>query len=211
MVKLHIRIKNRTKWLLFSGAGATAGAALANYFSPSAIPGRLQTGYFTLDLVSPLFFAATIGLFFGLAQWSVLRHVHGNNDVRAKDAQQLWIPMTAVGVVTIVLPLLWIYAAQRAWLHIVGLPAMAPGIITLSTAQYVLISKILPGRSWFWRTVIGAVVGAVCGLPVSGFLQHVCYVPSEISYAGTIGLFIGALQSGSIGMLSSPRDGASGT
>ena len=157
------------------------------------------------------FFAAVIGVLFGLAQWSVLRRIHGNNDVRAQDAQQLWIPMTAVGVVTMVLPLLWIYAEQRAWLHIAGLPAMTPSIIILSSAQFILISRILPERSWFWRTMIGAFLGAVCGLPVSVFLQYACYVPSEISYAGTIGLFIGALQSGSIGMLSSPGDSVSGT
>ena len=211
MAKLYIRIKTSTKWLLFSCAGAAVGAALANDFFPSAIVDRLRTGYFNLDLVGPLFFAAMIGVLFGVAQWSVLRRIQGNNDVRAQDARQLWIPMTAVGVVTMVLPLLWVYAEQRAWLHIVGLPVMVPGIIILSAVQFMLIARIFPERPWFWRTVIGAVLGAVFGIPVSAFLQHVCYVPEEISYAGTIGFFIGALQSGSIGMLSSPGDGASGT
>ena len=211
MANSYIRIKASTKWSLFSGAGAAAGAASAGDFFPSAIVDRLQTGYFNLDLVGPLFFAAMIGVLFGLAQWLVLRRIRGNNDVRARDARQLWIPMTAVGVVTMVLPLLWIYAEQRAWLHIVGLPVMVPGIIILSSAQFMLITRIFPERPWFWRTVIGAVLGAVFGIPVSAFLQHVCYVPEEISYAGIIGLFIGALQSVSIGMLSSPGDGASGT
>ena len=211
MAKSAIRIRASAKWFMFSGAGAAGGAAVADYFFPSAIVRRLQTGYFDLDLGGPLFFAGIIGVLFGLAQWFVLRRIHGNNDVRAQDARQLWIPMTAGGVVTMVLPLLWIYAEQRAWLHIVGLPAMAPGIIILSVAQFMLISRILPERPWFWRTVIGAVLGAVCGLPVSAFLQYICYVPGEISYAGTIGLFIGALQSGSIGMLSSPGDSVSGT
>jgi hypothetical protein len=211
MAKSSIRIKASTKWLLFSGVGAAAGVALASKLFPSAIPGRLQTGYFNVDVVAPLFFAATIGFLFGLAQWLVLRHIHGSNDVQAEDARQIWVPMTTVGVVTMVLPLLWIYDGQRAWLDIAGLPAMAPGIIVLSAAQFVLISRIFPGSSWFWRTVIGAVAGAVLGLPVSVVLQHVCHMPGEISYAGTIGLFIGALQSGSIGMSPSPSDGASGT
>lgn len=211
MVKSDTRLTPGIEWLLLSLCGSLLGICSANYYFPAAIFGRTQTGYFDLDLTSPILFALTIGIFFGLAQWAALRHIFGKTSVRAKDAQELWIPMSAIGVTVMTLPLLWIDSVQPAWLYIAGLPAMAPGIILLSALQSNLIHNMLPKRSWFWRTATGAVLGAVVGLPISKFLLHFCYIGSEISYIGTIGLFIGALQSGCIELISSSINGASGT
>ena len=200
----HIAMTARLEWISLSFGGALVGAISANHFFPSAIYGKTQTGYFDLDLSSPLMFALVLGLFFGLAQWAALRHTFGKTNVDAKAAQELWIPVTAIGITAMTLPLLWIGAVVPAVLYIAALPAMAPGIILLSMMQLALLRKMVPERSWFWRTAAGAVLGAVVGLPVARFLLHFCHVPGEISYAGTIGLFIGALQSGYIDMMSSP-------
>lgn len=201
----------KTEWTLLSFCGALIGIYFASHYFPSAIPGQIKTGYFDVDVASPLLFALGTGIFFGMAQWAALRHILGNANVHAKEAQELWAPVTTIGVVAMMLPLLWIDAVAPARLYIAGLPVMVPGIILLSMLQLALVRKMLPKRSWFWRTATGAALGAALGLPVSWLLLHTCYVPGEISYAGTIGLCIGAFQSGYIGVLSSSLKGASST
>jgi hypothetical protein len=167
----------------------------------------IRTGYFEVDLASPLLFALAIGIFFGLGQWAALRHLLGRTSVHARDARQLWVPVTAIGIATMILPLLWLDAVEPAWLHVAGLPAMVPGIIALAMMQSALIRKLMPRRAWIWRTAAGAVAGAALGLPISEFLSEIRFIPNWIYFAGTVGLVIGRFQAGCIDRITSAPDG----
>lgn len=158
-----------------------------------------------------------IGLLFGLTQWLVLRRMHHNNGVSVQVARLLWTPMTAIGIVAMLLPLWRISVDTLFWVPGSGLFVMVQGIVLLSALQCVLICLVFPGESWFWRiawfwrTAIGAALGGALGFHIALILFNFLFIPIEIGWAGTMGLFIGKLQSRCVDRLSSSRNGACGT
>ena len=164
----------KTEWTLLSFCGALIGIYFASHYFPSAIPGQIKTGYFDVDVASPLLFALGTGIFFGMAQWAALRHILGNANVHAKEAQELWAPVTTIGVVAMMLPLLWIDAVAPARLYIAGLPChgarhhfivyAATGTCSQDATETVLVLAHSDGRG------VRSCLGAACFLALAAHL-----------------------------------------
>lgn len=186
-------------WILASGLGAGIGAALACTIFPEAGFAENPTGLFSWKLVG---FAATIGATFGLFQAGALGALLGDRSWRARIAAMLWLPASAIGIAAMIFPLWWTDAELLLMLPIAVPIAMAPGVMVLAAGQGLLAYSIAPSSNWFLRTVAGAAIGGLVGLPVAvmigpilpGLFEAPVPGPGETIWAATTGLVIGAIQ-----------------
>lgn len=119
-------------WISSSGIGVLAGASLALFLFPEAAFAVNPTGHFGWHLVG---FALSISIPFGLSQWIALRYLLRNRTVSVISSLDLWLPVTAIGIALMILPLWWWDAVVFLYAPWVVVMPMLPGICVLALSQ----------------------------------------------------------------------------
>lgn len=162
-------------WIGLSALGAWAGAQLAVILFPDAGLGRNPTGHFAGHLIG---FALAIGIPLALCQWLVLRFVAAYPRPVSKALLLTWIPITAAGVLAILLPLWWMDAEFLVLVPLGVWIPMLPGLTVLGIAQSLPLYQIAGISSkWAGPTVVGGALGAVVGLIAALMLPVAAFEP----------------------------------
>ncbi len=106
--------------------------------------------------------ALMAGSFFAFSQWAVLRYVLAAYDLPGKAASLLWLPITGIGVASII----FLTPSSALFFSVTGLitPTL-PAIALLSLAQWLLLRlSINAGISWVLVTVVGAAVAVLAAM-----------------------------------------------
>jgi hypothetical protein len=175
-------------WVGASAVGALAGAQLALLLFPDAAFGRNPVGQFSWHLIG---FALCMGFPVAGLQWLALRHLLRKCEPSRRSSLILWIPATSIGIALTILPLWWWDAVVFAFLPVVVLVPMLPGMICLGLIQRLLLEGLILTRySWTIATIVGGTIGSIVGL-IAGFALP---IPLELTWAFATGAGIGVLQ-----------------
>lgn len=178
-------------WIAASGLGPMVGAIVARIVFPDAAFGGNALP------AQQLGFAIFIAIFFGVAQWFVLKKIVRYPRDLSTHPLDFWAPATAIGVVVMLVPmwlfhpLVYIMSALEAPWRIVY--PMIPGTLLLAILQWFLLRVVATaGIMWTVRTVLGVFFGSIAGLYLG--LQY--WMPVEVMWALVTGASIGLFQSG---------------
>jgi hypothetical protein len=185
----HIVSRTRWLWVFGSGIGTLVGAGLALSMFPGAAFGRNPIGQFGWNLVG---FSLAIGIPIALSQWLILRYVLRYRETANTSFLILWIPVTSIGLVSMILPLWWWSAAEFLFFPPIVVVPMFPGMIILGLGQWLILRQLIAATfTWVVRTIIGAAIGALFGFLV---VRLAFPIPLEAMWAFVIMVSIAALQ-----------------
>jgi len=155
----------RIAWLWIGGSavGALAGVTLSGavFPAPPADPAAWEVIGNRYDLREGAY-ALMVGSLFAFSQWAVLRYILAAYDLPGKAVSLLWLPITGIGVASIV----FLTPSSTLLFSVTGLiiPTL-PAIALLSLAQWLLLrSSIKAEISWVLVTVIGAAVAVFAAM-----------------------------------------------
>lgn len=154
----------RLLWIAASGLGACLGAVLAVVLFPEMAFARNPTGHHDPRQIG---FALALGAPLGLAQALALAWLFRRTRWTRFVGLVLWTPVTATGVVLMLLPL-WDIDAE-ALIFIAPFGGLAAylwrGLVVLALGQWLLVRTMarLPS-AWALLTAAGAFAGASWGL-----------------------------------------------
>ena len=192
-------------WIVASTLGALVGAALAHFLFSGVGFDRNPVGQFS----DQAWFAATIGLCFGVAQAGVLVCVVKGTLAAKLVLFLLWVGASTAGTVFTLLPLWWVDPDLLGYFLFLIFVPMLPGIIVLAVLQGLILTFLFSAvTDWLPRTGAGGIVGAVLGLGV-GFVSSGILFDSfvwqemsmEIIWAAVFGGSIGIAQNRELEML----------
>lgn len=179
----------RWLWTLASAAGTGVGAYLAMRYFPEAGFAQHPTGQYGPVLYG---FAISVAVPLALVQCVLLASFLGSCTPGRLVLLLLWMPVTAVGIVVMILPL-WSWDALVFMMMPPSVAlVMLPGAVLMGLAQNVIV-YVLFGTRIYWAalTVVGVVIGSVAGLVLAFMLQP---MGLEVVWGIVTGAGLGATQ-----------------
>lgn len=208
-------------WVVGSGFGALAGAALALELFPTEQAYGLRLPPFYTYGVGLHAFA--VGVPFAISQWLLLRYVPRYRENAELSFLFWWMPVTSIGIACMLLPLRTVAFAEIAapfagvspspvnlWqldeeaiLSVVGsmilvvryervVEVMLPGMMLLAVGQWFVLYRVIHA-SYIWTllTIAGASIGAIVGLMAAVTLFPLAL---ELAWAFVQGISIAVFQ-----------------
>lgn len=164
-------------WTIGSGLASLAGAFLAIRWYPQAAFAKNPTGHFAWYLVQ---FAFTFSIPIAVAQFLVLITTLRNEISRWFVQLLLWLPVTSIGVASMILPLWWWSANTLTGVPWIAFVPLMPGATALALLQRALLAGLLDDKCfWVAQTIIGVVLGAIVGLALALMIP----APIEMTWA----------------------------
>ena len=193
---MNARAEIGKTWAGFSTLAFAFGAMIALQNFPEAGFAQNPTGVFGSHLVG---FAASVAVPVAAVQCFLLTRLCRTISMRQLVLLLLWFPVTAAGIMAMIMPLWWFDAWLLSIAPWLAAAPMLPGVLGLGLAQW-LIVRALFGARFYWITVsvTGAVVGSILGLVIAMVLQP---IPLEITWAAVTGLGITLPQANMLGQL----------
>lgn len=182
----------KSLWTCVSGLGALIGTSIGMRVFPGAAFAANPTGEFGWHLVG---FALSVGIFFAILQWIILRLSIESQGTTKESWTDLWLPVSTLGIAATMLPLWWIPADVLLVQPFIVVISMLPGGFALGLGQRFILSRFTKVKfGWLVPTSLGVALGGFVGLIIAVWTPF----PVEHTWALLFGVSVGTFQSRSL-------------